>query len=609
MYKGWIFRVSPDKVEVENPRKKDDKFVYYLDADTSWENGIFKNCRKVEIDYSKYETERTIIRDYASDGSCYETKFCEGRIKSEVIYATQENMEEVMANLYATREIVGDPVVSVDPEDMNEVTIKINTMLPEIVTTFHSADGKYSEVVNTPPVYQPDKWITEDMATTYWHMLTGWDTEIQPVEAGRAVGPSDFTDMAYMHRRWFKGGPEVEQDFQEELEANGIKIAVGGIPVPGLQNLTSSPVGWLINQAKLWPAHTLTDILLYGVSPAYWFGVYILPKGLNPLSSPLMYVPVFAVYLWLTLGMYVRPMGQLRNSIKDIWYKEALLRMLAPVYVDAWHLAKNRQPLPWDATDAGDRKILPLKYLVGIAWRRELSRATAIFGIGYTTLLALKLGAENIPSPLATMAGLIFNWGFPFLNARLFETGIKRFYGYWTSFDDLAIYSCQLAGLMQKDVEVNGRKEKTIKVERDAADPAQRVITFYAKDEEQARHAVDHITGTTAGSYLARSANVTLGNVLKILGKIRIGEWRPIKRKNNIVFQLNDSARIIDAPVYEETEHGIKATLKVGINPDAVNFKYDSNNPDKRVWVNGDYYFIRDIRIQLGILRRKKEKK
>jgi hypothetical protein len=601
-YLGWRFDEYPDRIEV-NPKKKDDPQIFYLNPDASWENGMFKNCKKVEIDYSQYETERTVIRDHASDGSYYETKLGDGRIQEEVIHATQENLEEVVANLFATREIVGDIDVSVDPQKMDEVIVKINTVFPEIVTTFHSADGQYEEVVQTPPVYQPDKWITEDMATTYWHMFTGWQTEIQPVEAGRAVGPSDFTDMSNMHRRWFKGGPEVEKDFQVEMKDNGIKIAINGIPVPGLQGLTRSPVGWLINQAKKWPAHTVTDILLYGVPSAYWAGLYTLPKGLNPLSSPEMYIPVFITYLWLTLGVYIRPMGQLRNSHKDIWYKEALLRMLAPAYVDAWNLARKRQPFQWDATDAGDRKILPLEYLKGIAWRKNVSKGTAIFGAAYTTALAIAFG-KDMPSPVPTLAGPVFNTVFPLINARLFDTGIKRFYGYWTSFDDLATYNCQLAGIEQKNVVVGGNKEKEIKITTDATDPTVKILSFTAADKKQSEKAINNVIGS---SFMARSINATLGKVIKVLGKAHIGGWRPIKKDDNIIIHGHGAAQLVSEPTYEETEQGVKTVLKIGINPDAKrNFQYEDY--DRRIWVNGKYYFSRDIKIQRDLLSMAKKK-
>jgi len=602
--KGKEIKIYPDKVEVINKQNGKIDATFMLSPACSW-NGNFADCRKTEVDYSRYDTEGVIVRDSASDGTYYETRLSRGRVKEETFYATPENLEEVIANIYATREIDQLPDVYNNPDDPNEIIIKAKTHFPDMVTTYHGVNG-YEEVVQTPAVHQPDKWITEDMATTYWHMLTGWQTEIQPVEAGRAVGPSDFFDMAKMHRRWFKGGPEVEMDFQLEMKANGIDIAINGIPVPGLRGLTRSPVGWLINQAKLWPRHTITDLLLYGIPPAFYACLYpplseLLPKGLNPLACPQMYIPVFIAYLFLTLGMYVRPMGQLRNSHKDIWYKEALLRMLGPAYVEALKLARGRQPLPWDATSAGERGIPPLRWLLGIAWRREVNRVTALAGIGLTAgLVFWSPGLSNIPSPVANLSGIIFNWIFPFINFKLFSTGVKRFYGYWTSFDGLAMYSMQQAGIEYKDVKTaDGKTEKSIKIEADPVKRDQRVITFTAKNRYQAWNAVGHITGGwTPGSMLAKSANATLGNVLKVLGKVHVKDWRPFKKDNNLILQVNDSAQLVGEAQYVKVADGIRVTLRVERNQQAANFRYESF--EKREWVDGNYYFSRDIVIQLN---------
>jgi hypothetical protein len=77
------------------------------------------------------------------------------------------------------------------------------------------------------------------------------------------------------------------------------------------------------------------------------------------------------------------------------------------------------------------------------------------------------------------------------VNSRLFDTGVKRFYGYWTSFDDLAMYNCQLAGVERK-IEIKDKKVDAIKFEEvkdinKIVIPNERTVTFYAKDEKQ-RH-------------------------------------------------------------------------------------------------------------------------
>jgi hypothetical protein len=662
MYEGWKINIHGNVVEGVHPKDPNKKFKYTLKPDTFWYDNMFKNCRQMEMDYSKYDddNERTVVRDYAADGSFYETKLVTGVVKEETVYATQENAQKVLNNLYATREIVEMGLPVINPDDMNEVIIRFKTRLPEIKTVFHN--GLFSEAVQTPPVYQPDKWITEDMATSYWQLyFTGWESEIMPVEVGRAVGPAYVKELLTMWRRWFKGGPEVNKDVIEELKMNGIHVAVDGIhiPIKGLDEfkIGSSPSGWMRNLARKWPYHTVTDLALYFVPPAFLAGLAIpwLPEGINPLVSPESYIAVFGGYLGFSLYAYISPMRKLGYSYKDIWYKEAMLKIAAPAYIDAWFMAMDRQPLTWDRTEAGDREMVPLNYLNAITWRKWVSWGTALWGMGATVAMLFSLHPQNIPGLAGKMSALLFNWGFGLLNAKLIDSGINRFFGFWTSFDELATYNCELAGMSRKDNAIN--------ISEDRANPDQRVVTYYANDEKQAWKAFLNITGTTAGAYLARSANATLGNVLKIVRGMGGGAWRAItgrpkyeqkrfvenftqfkaevkdragnpiyanrrarsfnglhgkvredfikyltvtgklKKNNNVIFQVNDSARLVRGtkPNYDPQTH--KMTFRVEINPKAKNYRYD--NFEKHVWVPGGVYFSGDKKI---LRRQKKEK-
>jgi hypothetical protein len=83
-----------------------------------------------------------------------------------------------------------------------------------------------------------------------------------------------------------------------------------------------------------------------------------------------------------------------------------------------------------------------------------------------------------------------------------------------------------------------------------------------------------------------------------------------LKRVNNVIFQVNDAALISKSKkpeiVYDKESKRVKTTLDLKINPKAENFKYE--NFDKRIWVNGNYYFKRDLWMQVASRINEKKK-
>lgn len=426
-YKNYRTEIRNNKVFIIGKKGNVLKAIWWYKSQDATETQR-NDCRRVEVLYDKNESIKAVY-DYAKGdikaGSEYfKTVLGKGHTKKETVFCDADKIEAALSNLHAQREIVGEPVITDDTYvdgKGNVVPVKKITFevrIPKLETTYVSAAG-YREKVNTPPVFQPDKWITEDMCTTYYHLLTGWATEIHPEVVGSAIGPSDFVDIAKQHHRWFKGGPEVYLDFLKYIQAN--------------PELANSMQGYFMKHAYLWPAHTVTDLALYAVPAGFWVGL-ALPQSLTPLSTPALYIPMFAFYLWQTLGMYRRTMMEMGNGWNDIWMKEALLSMMGPVYVDAIKKGVLREHIPFAATDAGDRGLLSYEMLKGIEWRKDISKATMAFGLAYATGLTMMLGSA-FPAPFTSHVGYMFNYGFPGLKWAMLESGVDNLYGYWTAMD------------------------------------------------------------------------------------------------------------------------------------------------------------------------------
>jgi hypothetical protein len=375
--------------------------------------------RKMEVDYTQLETVGKIFRDYDPEGKTYyETKLDKGTVKDESFVSknSEEDIDITLSNLYMSREIIGEPVI--EEIGGNEVRIHIKTKLPEIMTEY--VNGEYKERMVAPASHQPDKWITEDMATTYYHMLLGWATETHPGEVGSAVGPSDLADLLIQHHRWFKGGFEVYLDFQKVLNAN--------------PQLAYTMQGKYMKQAFLWPMQAVTDIPLYLIPSTYWLFKYLLPDGVQPVAAPLAYAAMFALYLPATVGVFKRVMGQMGYSWGEIWDKEAFLAISNIVYLDACKQGTTRANVPFATTAAGDRKPLKVEYLLGMQGFKEISASTAVVGGVSTAAFALQLGLKAPAGPIAYL-GDFFNFGWPAFKWWLISRGINKLYGYWTMFD------------------------------------------------------------------------------------------------------------------------------------------------------------------------------
>ncbi len=442
------------------------------------------DCRRVELDYSRRKQSGKIIKDYnPSSSNYYELKLGPGRVFTERFRCKEDNISTIIANLKLQREMVGVPDIG-DGRGGTKI-ISVKTRIAEMVAQYHSFkdDKEYVETVLTAPIFQPPSWITEDMMTTYFHYLTGWDTEINPEGVGFAVGPSDFVDLAKQHHRWFKGGPECYLDMKKYLDA-----------YPALKH---SMQGYSMQQAFLWPLHTLTDELLYYVPAVYWAGQIlkiggkILKKGIIPFSTNWIFIPVFGWYFYYTLKNYIRPMALMGVSFPELWRKEAMLSIQGPVYEDAVKKAVLREPLEFAATAAGDRKMLSYEFLKGIKWKRNLSKVTTLVGTGISAGLVYLKGGDL---EWQTYAGLGFNVLFPLLRWGLLSSGIKDQYSYPTSYDTY----------LKENLELEGAGY--IKVSEHTPDT--RLVTFKVNSKQDAERAINRLSGnlgafTQVKNYLA----------------------------------------------------------------------------------------------------------
>ena len=422
--------------------------------------------RKVELNYARPGEAGKIklIKDFDRSGkNHYEIKIGEGRIFTETFKCKEGNLITMMSNLKAQREIIGEPE-KIDLGDGNYI-LRIKTRIADVVSEYKTSIGEkdFSEKVTTAPIFQPPSWITEDMMSTYFHYLTGWDTEINPEGIGHAVGPSDFMDVAKQHHRWFKGGPECYLDMKKYLDA-----------YPALKH---SMQGYFMQQAYLWPMHTITDLALYVIPPAFFAGQYMFQNGIIPLSTPWLYIPVFTAYFFSTLAMYKRVMSSMGNGISEVWRKEALLSMMGPVYTDAFKKAVMHEPLEFAETAAGDRKMLSYDFLRGIKWRRDVSKVTMGTGIVFTAGITSFLGGDV---PGLTYAGLAFNTLFPALRWALLKGGIHDLYSYHTSFDTYIKENLDIegAGNIKVSEDTNDTRSVSFKVDsRKAAVKAMRRLS------------------------------------------------------------------------------------------------------------------------------------